>query len=349
MVSLIYSEAYWLLHRKKKTNNTTFIQKEYSLTLIVACRNEEHRLPQLLSSITKQIDDIDQIIIVSDHSHDSTYELLLQFAQTNTKAIVFESLAEGKKNALKEAVTKASSEYIIFTDGDCILPPKYFKATKEFIANNPIDLAIGSVRYTECHSFFEQLQALEFASLQATTAYFTMCNHPIMCNGANLLCRKSIWEAAKEHLHTEQPSGDDIFLLHFVKKIGGKIGYLQSKECIVETFPKTTIKEFFEQRKRWASKSGSYSDRLTIFIACLVLAVNICVAICILLSPIIYSLQIIPAIKILIDTLIILPFLYHIGQIKLARHIIVLSVAYPFYIIYSALGGMLGVAKWKKR
>ena len=44
----------------------------------------------------------------------------------------------------------------------------------------------------------------------------------------------------------------------------GKIGFLKNEDAVVYTHAKPTLSEFIQQRKRWASKSTRYKDKLVI-------------------------------------------------------------------------------------
>lgn len=342
---LLYGEAIWLFREKKLSERLS----EKTLSLIVACRDEAEYLPTLLDSIEPQMHHIDQLIFASDNSTDATFEILQEFAKKHgEKVLVFETLGEGKKNALREAVAKANGEYLVFTDGDSALNPSHFRELRRLLATkSDCDLAVGSVRYAKSKSLFGKLQALEFASLQASTAYTLAGGFPIMCNGADLVCKRDLWLSAQSHLHSEQPSGDDVFLLHFAKKQNKKIVYFASDRGIVETYPKPTLKGFLEQRKRWVSKSGGYRDLPTILVACLVLLANLLVALSVYLSPFVPKMFWVFAVKLVADTAILLPFLSYSRQLRLWIYILPLSIIYPFYIVYVSISGLFGSFRWK--
>src|SRR4026207_1095280 len=84
-----------------------------------------------------------------------------------------------------------------------------------------------------------------------------------MWSGANLAYeRNAFYEvngfAGIDHI----ASGDDMLLMHKIAtQYPGKIFYLKSIEAIVSTQPMKTWKEFFNQRRRWASKANSYNDK----------------------------------------------------------------------------------------
>lgn len=335
----------WLCHR------SFIVQKngsDITLSLIVCCRNEERRLPSLVASIESQLGEIDEVIFASDHSTDSTLTLLEMFARKYPNVKVFSSIGRGKKNALKEAVNKVQSRYVLCTDADCVVPPNYFGMVKSFLWRHKPDLMIGGLKYTDDVKLFGRLQALEFASLAATTAATALAGYPIMCNGANLAFDRTIWDKAQNHLVESEESGDDMFLMHFVKRVKGKIAFLKQAEGFVETFAVDGLKQFFEQRKRWASKSRSYTDGQTIFVALLVAVVNICMTISLFMAVFDIRFMWLLVFKLLIDSCLLLPFLIFSNQEKLIKLIPLIAIIYPFYIVFTLLGGMFGRFDWKK-
>jgi cellulose synthase/poly-beta-1,6-N-acetylglucosamine synthase-like glycosyltransferase len=60
-------------------------------------------------------------------------------------------------------------------------------------------------------------------------------------------------------------SGDDEFLMQKIrKKTGYGVKFCMQKEAIVKTNPNKTVKQFYNQRKRWASKGLFYADKLLV-------------------------------------------------------------------------------------
>jgi len=102
---------------------------------------------------------------------------------------------------------------------------------------------------------------------------------PIMCNGANLVFSRRIWDKAQNRLVDTEASGDDIFLLHYIKEIKGSVVYFKDIDGFVETLAADTLHTFYNQRKRWTSKSRSYTDVQIVFVALLVALTSIAMAI----------------------------------------------------------------------
>ena len=329
-------------------------QRNTTLSAVICCKNEQEYLPFLLNSIKSQISDIEQIVFANDNSTDETLKILQDFARINTNVKIFSTNGFGKKNALKEAMQFVGSEYVITFDADCVVPQNYFSLVKNFLAQNQPDLMIGGVIFKDPESrnnLFFKLQALEFASLIASGAGVALAKMPIMCNGANLAFRKDIWQNAENHLVAKEISGDDVFLLHYVKKIGGKILFLKAKNAFVETFSSKNLREFIRQRQRWASKSKSYSDKQTIFVALLVFMLNFMLvfsAFASFFSTVLFQCFLIAFVfKMLIDSVLLIPFLVFTKQQKLIKIIPVLSIFYPFYIVFTAIFSVFGQTKWR--
>jgi len=114
--------------------------------------------------------------------------------------------------------------------------------------------------------FFNIFQELEFLGLQGITAGTAVAKRPVMCNGANLVFKKEAYLVNVNNLHPEIPSGDDVFLLHSLKKNHNNIKWLESEDAVMITAPSATLKDYINQRNRWISKAGAYSDRDTIIL-----------------------------------------------------------------------------------
>jgi biofilm PGA synthesis N-glycosyltransferase PgaC len=88
--------------------------------------------------------------------------------------------------------------------------------------------------------------------------------NPVMCNGANMAFSKESYNKNSGNLHDEIASGDDVFLLHSIKKEpGNKILWLESQNVIVTTKSTNEIASYIKQRVRWISKAGAYKDPFT--------------------------------------------------------------------------------------
>src|SRR5690606_34027189 len=92
---------------------------------------------------------------------------------------------------------------------------------------------------------------------------------PSTCNGANLAYKKQVFLELDGFKGIDDlASGDDELFLHKVAKAyPGTIGFCKAKEACVYTHAKPNLKEFIQQRRRWASKSVKYKDKKIIALA----------------------------------------------------------------------------------
>jgi cellulose synthase/poly-beta-1,6-N-acetylglucosamine synthase-like glycosyltransferase len=132
-----------------------------------------------------------------------------------------------------------------------------------------------------------------------------------------------------------------------------KVMYCLSPDTIVETKPAENIKDFFNQRIRWASKALVYHDKRILYVLMLVYLFN-----CFLLALFIYVLfsshfSLALLILIFIKTMVELAFLIPVARFyKKTSLLPYFLLAQPFHILYTVIAGFLGQAgsyEWKGR
>jgi poly-beta-1,6-N-acetyl-D-glucosamine synthase len=237
------------------------------ISVVIACRNEEKNLPLLLQSLGKQDypHKYFEIIIVDDNSTDQTADIANTFAG-GLPLKVIRNNGSGKKEAIKTGTGKALGELILATDADCKMGPGWIRSFASFYEQNKPGMIIGPVKLTEKPGFFGRFQELEFLSLQGITAGTAVSGNATICNGANLAFTKTAYEANMENLRFDIATGDDVFLLHSMKKEGSKIMWLDSEIACVTTNTSDNIASFLKQRRRWASKASAYKDCYSIML-----------------------------------------------------------------------------------
>ena len=97
-------------------------------------------------------------------------------------------------------------------------------------------------------------------TLQGITGASVYKKFHSMCNGANLAYEKKAFNDAGGFEGIDNiASGDDMLLMHKIQKIyPDRIKYLKSADVVVQTQPQETLKDFMNQRIRWASKADKY-------------------------------------------------------------------------------------------
>ena len=318
--------------------------------IIVACHNEEKYLPKLLLSIEQQTYTANEIIFIDDHSSDNTHLILQQWAATHPNTQILSAVQRGKKAALRQGVCQATSQLILCTDADCQCPSHWVEHITTSYAQSPFDLLILPVTTYEDNHFLSHITRLEFISLVSSGMALAALYHPIMCNGANLACKRDTWLAMQDYLHSDLLSGDDVFLLHAIKRHKGVIRVLAHPDTLVVTHPVITIRDFLRQRIRWGSKTSSYTDTDTLYVASLIFTISLYQVILYCFAPFHPSCAICACSlfysKWIFDTI----FLRHTQATFTLSHLwfntLTLSILYPFYIVITACLGCFQRSKW---
>ncbi len=237
-----------------------------SASVVVACRNEQQHLPDLLAYIASQDMDPDryEVIIVDDNSTDLTFETAIRFTGIKNLYVV-RNRGYGKKDAIMIGVEASHHELIITTDADCRAGASWLKTISLFFAENSPAMIISPV--IQEGGFAPRFQELEFLALQGVTAGAAFSGDPVMCNGANLAFNCREYNRFSGDLKPRFESGEDMFLLHRMKKEKLRISWLESNKAAVKTKGAESCISFLRQRSRWISKAGGYSDRSTIILA----------------------------------------------------------------------------------
>lgn len=322
------------------------------VSVLIAARNEEKNIEKLLESLKKQSfpKELFEVIIVNDHSTDNTDEIINDFINKNKELDVKLLKAEkkGKKHAISQALHTAINELVIVTDADCVLNDLWIESIVGFYQEEKCKMILAPVLLSPAENLFEKMQVLEHLSLIGSTAGSASIGFPVMCNGANMAYeRKAALEVEKFRKDFDIPSGDDMFLLEqFVKCYGhNNVKFLLSKSAVVKTKTCKTIKDFFRQRRRWVSKTKSYTSWKVIVTALIVLFFNISI-ISLLVSaffvPALWSIYILlTLLKFFIDFPLLKNITNFMNQGSLLKWVLPLEIIYPFYVVFTALSGTI--------
>ncbi|MEN0056362.1 MAG: glycosyltransferase [Mucilaginibacter sp.] len=238
------------------------------VTVLIAARNEEERINLTIEDVLAQDypKHLLEIIIVDDHSTDNTAAIISSYADrgvTLLKLNEAEPLNSYKKKAISEAIKLSTGELMVATDADCRMGSRWLSSIVGYYETDNLVMISSPVTYFEERSLFELMQTLEFGYLIGIGAAFIGNGRASTCNGANFAYRKDVfYEVGGFKGIDELASGDDELLLQKVaERYPGKIGFLKHTDAVVYTHAKHTLREFMQQRRRWASKSTKYKDK----------------------------------------------------------------------------------------
>ncbi|MEO9023124.1 MAG: glycosyltransferase [Ginsengibacter sp.] len=341
-----------------------------SVSVIIAARNEEKNIANCIRSILSQTYPSNkfEIIVIDDHSTDSTVAIIDSFKKENIRVINLADFTEDKilnsykKKSIETALRFAGGELIVTTDADCIAPEKWLETLVSlYKEESPVFIALpvafqnASPEDSLLKKFFKNFQSLDFMTLQGITGASVYKKFHSMCNGANLAYEKKIfYEVNGFEGINEIASGDDMLLMHKIQKVyPDKILFLKSHDVIVQTQPVETLNDFMNQRIRWASKTNQYTDKKIIAVLLLVYLVNAWLFILAISSffslKAFYIFLITLTVKVIVEIIFLFPVSKFFGNRKLLWWFV---PAEPFHILYTLVAGWLGTFgsyQWKGR
>lgn len=333
-------------------------QQPLSISVIIAARNEEKLIGRCIESILAQDypKEYYELIIIDDHSVDNTAAIAASYPGVKVISLQLgEQFNSYKKKAIAEGIKASVGELIVTTDADCTMGKRWLHTLVSYQAKHQCNMLAAPVSFYEESSWFERIQTAEFLFINGTGAGAIGIKMPFSCNGANLMYRKSIFNELGgfqgiDHL----ASGDDELLMHKVDyAYPGTVGFLKNPEAIVYTHAKPTLSEFLQQRKRWASKSVKYRNKVIVASVVVVwlfncsLLVNLLIC---LFTPMLTEVLIVSfALKLLFDFLFMNRVLSFFGRKELLRQLVALQFLYMIYVVFIGVSGNSGRYYWKGR
>ena len=330
-------------------------------SIIIPFRNESENILYSLKSIeqlTYPKNKYEVIYVNDDSTDDSLSKLKSAIKSDNIKVIAIsgsESSQAHKKRAVKFGIENSKGDIIVTTDADCIHNPNWLQSLLSYFDENT-GLVSGPVDFIADEKIFTKLQRLEFAGLILSGAGLIGNETPAICNGANLAYRIKAYEKVKgfeDNLNLS--SGEDEILMQKIfNETDYQVKFCLNKSAFALTKANKTLLEFFQQRKRWASKGLFYKNKFLVF-KLIAIFLFYCGIITQLFLGLFYD-------KIFVFTFTIsfilkLIFEYKIlkkGAISLyskeiLKPFFIAEILHIPYIIFSSIAGLFGNYKWKER
>lgn len=135
-------------------------------SLIIPVYNRPDEVDELLESLLHQSFKQFEVIIVEDGSSVTCRDVVEKYSQ-QLDVRYFTKENSGPGTTRNFGAQKAASDYFIFFDSDCIIPPQYFEEVKKDFFNNEVDAFGGPDR---AHPSFTNIQK---AINYSMTSFFT--------------------------------------------------------------------------------------------------------------------------------------------------------------------------------
>ena len=333
------------------------------ITVLVPARNEQQQIRNCLDSLLAQDypKHLREFIIIDDHSEDQTAAIVKEYENQGVRLLSLnEYLPAGqqnsyKKKAIETGISQSRGSLILTTDADCTAGPGWLKAIAYCHEQTGAQLVAAPVKIPFQRTWLSVFQSLDFLSLQGITAASVFLGFHSMCNGANLAYTTHAFKAVKGFEGIDGlASGDDMLLMHKIARdFPHQIVYLKNRDAIVNTLPTASLKDFLQQRIRWASKARFYDDKNVLVVLMLVYLLNIALLVCMAAAFFSGNHALAAIGLILLKTLAEYRFMRSVaefyGQSAIMQYFVFLQ---PFHIVYTVLAGtfgQFGQYEWKGR
>jgi cellulose synthase/poly-beta-1,6-N-acetylglucosamine synthase-like glycosyltransferase len=331
------------------------------VSIIVPFRNEEKNILNTYASLTSQNypQEKFEIIFVNDSSDDSSLQLLENLTKKENVFIYSVpkdySANAHKKRAIRFGIEKSKGEIIVTTDADCIHKKDWLKNLLKFM-DKETGFVSGPVEFISNENLFSKMQRLEFAGLVITGAGLIGSKNPIICNAANIAYRKKAFkEVGGFTYQMSLSSGDDELLMQKIHRdTNFRIKFALEKNAIVSTEANPTLKDFYHQRKRWASKGLFYGDHLLLLKLVLIFLFYLSLIIQPILGFVLSTKFFITFIismlfKISAEYLVLKKGTTLLFDSKILKPFLITEILQVPYILVSGFMGMFGNLVWKDR
>lgn len=343
---------------KQGTNN-----RQFSVAVIVAARNEERHIEQCILSLLNQNYPRDKytIVAIDDESTDGTAEILKRLANEHSNVRFLHTNGETtaispKINALEIGIRNTSSELIFTTDADCTVGPQWISSLVQCF-DDSVGVVSGVTTFKKNENISPLLfdfQYLDFFSHTACGAGAIGMNAVNNCNGSNMAFRRTAFEAVGGYSKISHVnSGSDSLLAQRILTLTPwRMNFAYKPESHVSTLPLTRWTNILQQRMRWAGSTPHYTWTGLIFL----IASFVFYLLLFLLLPLSFAYPsigtaplIIFVFKIILDFWIITKFatMTKVGAIK--KFFLISEVIHVPFILASVVGSFVAKFEWKQR
>lgn len=259
----------WYFWQWNKSKSYTVVKYDNPfVSIIIVARNESENIEQCLTSVWDSCRKYGptEILLVDDHSTDKTIDKaeklkipILRLLRLSEYKDLKSYGHSYKKAAIHYALSEATSDIILSTDADCTVTDQWVKSMSELMLNQNVAAVTGPISMKSMSSnILTSFQEVEMIGTMAGSLAGIDSGLYFSANAANMIYYKQDYLEFCKDSKNELASGDDMFFVQWLAINSRKILFAKSKMAIVQTKTMDTIRSFFNQRIRWATKTKSY-------------------------------------------------------------------------------------------
>lgn len=209
------------------------------VSVVVAARDEEPRLPTLLAALQRQTHDEFEVVVVDDASTDRTAALVQKIASGDSRfrlVQIDEPRDPRKKHALQAGIVAARYDRLAFTDADCEPPDTWLETLSAHAAAAPLAVLVGYGPYRLETGVLNAFVRYETWITALMTAAATGLDRPFMAVGRNFSYPRSLFDRIGGFEHQMHSlSGDDDLLVQEARRHGAPVRYVLDARSYVFT------------------------------------------------------------------------------------------------------------------
>ncbi len=330
------------------------------VSILIAARNESEGIRATLDSVLAQDYRGDwDVWVADDRSDDDTPKILADYAAKNPKlhVLTIKEIPEGvspKKHALSLLIEACEGEILCLTDADCLVKPTWvtgivaeFEPGIELVAGHSyIPTIPGKSSVLIC------MQAVETLIYRVAGTAGLAMRLPLTSTGNNLAYRKSFFKSVHgfDNVIKIQSGDDDLLMQKLAADRPWAMRYCIAESTFVTTNGKETLKELWEQRKRWASKTIYYTPKI-VFVLSMVFLFLVMQCVAAAFAPFSFNVLIATIVAFVAkcagDLILILRGLRIFRQEHLLKWCIPVEFIHAPFTVLAVLFGLFGRFKWK--
>ena len=336
------------------------VEPKPDVSILIAARNESAGIRATLDSVLAQ-DYAGKwdVWVANDRSTDDTPEILAEYAKRDPRlhVLTITEIPEGvspKKHALSKLIEACDGDILCLTDADCLVKPTWiagivaeFEPGIELVAGHSyIPTEPGKSKFIIC------MQAVETLIYRVAGTAGLAMHLPLTSTGNNFAYRKSFFKSV--HGFTDvlkiQSGDDDLLMQKIADDRPWAMRYCITESTFVTTSGKETLKELWEQRKRWASATIYYTPKI-VFVLSMVFLFLVMQCVAVALSPFSFEILIATIVasvaKCIGDLILIVRGLRIFRQEHLLKWCLPVEIIHAPFTVLAVLFGLFGRFKWK--
>ncbi|MGH7195307.1 MAG: glycosyltransferase [Candidatus Saccharimonadales bacterium] len=201
-----------------------------SLAVVVPVYNEAAHLPKCLDGLIKQLQNVNEIIIIDNNSSDESLTIARNYAKKYQQISVLLEPKQGLVPARNRGFRAAKSEIIARIDADTRVEPGWALAIRECFGANPDAAALdGRVTYYDLPC---QKLAAKISSLIVNNSNRTVSGSASLY-GPNMALSARVARQLLPISCTERWLNEDLDLTIHLRQIGGEIRYCPDMKAAI--------------------------------------------------------------------------------------------------------------------